>query len=132
MTWSPSSYWLRFAHSKSAAQPGIKRHAATAGLEIQAGEAVDARGGEAPRQLELLGGQDVDGVMAAAREGRHRQRRAAQAPQHQRRVQAHRVEAVGGQADRHPVGGARGDDGDPGGEQAEGGAEFLRVGHGSL
>ena len=101
------------------------RRAAGAGGPGQIGEAVDAAGGEAFGQLALLGGENVDGVVRASAEDRHRAGLQPQAPQHQRRRHRHRVEGIGGQADRRAVFRAGGDDGDAGGEQAERGSEIL-------
>ena len=80
-----------------------QRHAARAGAKGDAVEAIDVLAREALGEGALVGGQDVDRVVRAARERRHRAGLARQAPEHERRIDRDRVERVGGQADRLAV-----------------------------
>ncbi|MNE91040.1 hypothetical protein D3C80_1886070 [compost metagenome] len=50
-----------------------------------------------------------------------------QAPEHHRRVERYRVEAIGGNADRRAIFGLGGDDGHARGEGTECGAKCLRI-----
>ena len=101
----------------TALQPGQapldQRAAALARRMRHACELVGARRREMPRQLALPSRQHVDGEQARALEGRQRRRVAAQAPQHQRRIERHGRERVGGQSLELALRRARGDHGHP-------------------
>jgi hypothetical protein len=102
-------------------------YAADAGFDVDAGELVDAAPGEAAGQLFLVAGQHMHGPVRGLQEHRQAGGGFGQTPEHQGRIQRHRVEAVGGQPDQAAVGGLGGDDGDAGGEGAQGLAEFGGV-----
>jgi hypothetical protein len=69
-----------------------QRHAARAGAKRHAFESLHVLAGEPLGESPLIGGEDVDCVVRAAREGRHRAGLARQAPEHERRIDRHRVE----------------------------------------
>jgi hypothetical protein len=102
-----------------------QRHAARAEPKGNALEAVDVLAREAHREVMLVGGEDVDRVVRAALERRHRAGLARQAPEDQRRRDRDRVEGVRGEADRRAVGAARGDDRHAGGEHRQRGTEVV-------
>ena len=91
------------------------------------GQAVEAvgrsAGGEAARQRDLVGAQHIDDVAIAALEGFPRRRAAGQAPQHQRRIQRHRVEGADRQPDGRAIGVGGGDHRHAGGVASQCGAE---------
>ena len=74
----------------------------------------------------LVLGQHVDRVVRSGAKHGQGSGRLRQAPEHQRRLQRHRVEGVGRQANDLALRGARSDDGHPGGEHAKGRTELLR------
>ncbi|MNY32952.1 hypothetical protein D3C86_1672000 [compost metagenome] len=106
---------------------GEQRRAAQAGFVADAGELVLLRAGEVVGQLDLVGGEDVYREVAGGLEHGLAAGALVDAPQHQRRLQRHRVEAVGGHPDLLAGRAAGGDDGDAGGEVAEGAAEHSGV-----
>ncbi|MNZ83416.1 hypothetical protein D3C78_1021430 [compost metagenome] len=106
---------------------GQQRGGADAVVQLDAGELVAALGGKTPGQRFLFGGQHVHVPVLLATEGRQAAGVLGQAPQHQRRIQRHGVETVGGDADRLAVGAAGSDDGHPRGKGTQGGAKCLRV-----
>jgi hypothetical protein len=85
------------------------------------------RAREAPRQRQLVGGQHVDRVVRVQPEGRHAVGLLRKAPEHQRRLERHRVEAAGGHADQPAVGVEGGHHGHAGGELRERALELRRV-----
>ena len=79
------------------------------------------------RQVALIVAQHIDRETSGRAEGVQILRRPVQAEQHQRRVERHRTEGVGGQPDRIARIGNRGDDGHSGGETSKGIAECPPV-----
>jgi hypothetical protein len=96
-----------------------QRHAAHARAEGDAVEARHVLAGESHGELVLVGGEDVDRVVRAASERRHRAGVARQAPEHERRLDRDRVERVGREPDRRAARAARGDDRDAGREHRQ-------------
>jgi len=78
---------------------------------------VSLRRGELPRQGFLTARQHMNGVRAACRKMRQAGRAVRDGPEHQRRIQRDRAEAVDGQTDQRPaIGFLRSDDRHAGGE----------------
>src|SRR5690606_22163660 len=92
--------------------PGDQGHAVLAGGTRQALEPVAHRQGEAPRQLELIAGEDVDREARRLQERLQIGRVERQAPQHQGRLEGNRGERVARQSDWTTLGRTGGDDGD--------------------
>ena len=111
--------------------PVEQRSAARAARQLEPGEFVFAGLGEAVRQRFLVGSEDVHRKMACRAERGQAGRLARQAPQHHRRVERDRVEAVGGNPDVVARAAAGGDDRYPGGERAQGGTEVGAGGFGA-
>ncbi|MNZ81026.1 hypothetical protein D3C78_996820 [compost metagenome] len=103
------------------------RGVAQAAGVFDAGELVFLRAGEVVGQGDLVRGEQVDGEVAGGLEHLPGAGALVQAPEDQRRLEGHRVEAVGGDADLVPVRAAGGDDGHPAGEVAEGAAKLAGV-----
>lgn len=104
-----------FKHRAAARE---NRRVAEAGLPGQAGKTIHRPGGKAVRQIHLLGGEDVDRVVAGAAEGFEAVRAVIETPQHQRRIERNGGEGIHGQADGLAIGVDGGDDGDAGGKAA--------------
>lgn len=99
---------------------GEHRRTACARRPFKPGELVGAGAGEAVRDVFLIGGQHIDGVMAAIAEGGEGWRGQRDAPEQQRRLQRHGRKGVRRQPDRIAARIQRGDHGDAGGKTAEG------------
>ena len=82
-------------------------------------ETILVTAGETVRDGFLIGGQDIDGVMASVTKGCESGGVACEAPQDQGRVQGNGVEGTDGEADRLAIGGQCGQHGDAGGKAAE-------------
>lgn len=95
------------------------RHARVAGRVRDPFEAIALVGRETLAQVELRRREHVHHVMAVAAEYGRGRRFVREAPQHQRRIERHRVERARGDADQLPGRRTRRDDGDAGGELAE-------------
>src|SRR3546814_17915630 len=78
-------------------------------------------------ELVLIAGEDMHREVPCIHERIEAGRRSRDAPQHHRRVERYRVEAVGRHADIAAVGVDRGDDGDAGGEAAKRLSKLFRV-----
>ena len=120
-------------HFEARAAARKDRGAADAGVPRQAGKAVGRPGGEAIRQILLIGGQHIDGVVAGLAEGGQVVRLVVEAPEDERRLERDGGEGIDGQADGVAVRVDGRDDGDAGGIAAEGVAQgaavVLRLGH---
>jgi hypothetical protein len=93
-----------------------------------AGELVAGGSGELPGQVMLVRGEDVDGEPSGVPEHRRARRPPGTAPQDQRRVEGDGGERVRGHSDLVALRAPGGDDGDTGGEFAEGSAEIAAAG----
>jgi hypothetical protein len=82
-------------------------------------ETILVTAGETVRDDLLIGGQDIDGVMAGVTKGCESRGVACEAPQDQGRVEGNGVEGTDGEADRLAVGSQCGQHGDAGGKAAE-------------
>ena len=91
--------------------------------------AVISRAGELVGQGDLAHRQHVDGEVRSLRKDRVAARTLVDAPEDERRIERHRVEAVGGDPDLPAVGAGR-HDRDAGGEVAQRPTKFPGVGHG--
>src|ERR1700712_4363060 len=90
--------------------PGGVRHTCKA-------VALDRR--EALAEIDLRRGEHIDHVVTVGLEYGHRCRLCCKAPQYERRIQRYGIERAGRDANQLARLGARGDDGDAGGELAE-------------
>ena len=106
-------------HSSQARHPSISGQPPWPGRMRDAGTCPALGVAKCSRQLALRGRQHVDGETPRSLEGRQRRRAAAQAPQHQGRIERHGGERVGGQPLELALGRARGDHGHPGREATE-------------
>ncbi|MNH04015.1 hypothetical protein D3C79_632910 [compost metagenome] len=102
---------------------GEQRRAASAGLVVDTGKAIFLRAGKVVGQVDLVRSQDVHGKVRGFLEHFMAGRALVDAPQDQRRVQRHRVEAVGGNADLAATGAGGSHHRHAGGKVAQGAAE---------
>ena len=118
---------IRRAAFESRRATGEQRHVTVAAFDGKAGEAVDAALGELVRDMLLVRRQDMNRKVLGGHKRRSVRRLAVEAPQHHRRIERDRVEAVGRQADVLALHATRGDHRDAGGERAQGLAELLGI-----
>lgn len=112
-------------------------HARMSGLVGNACPAVYALGRELHGQFLLLRSQHMHRIVRAGHEHRQRRRAVGHAPQHQRRMQRHRIEGAHRHAHGLTLGIERGHDGHAGRELAKCLAEIMRgkvgrLGHGGV
>jgi len=120
---------LRFVgHFEGGAAAGKDRGAAGTGLPGETGKAVDGPGGEAVGDFLLVGGQDVDGVVAGTVEGGQVVRAVVEAPEDQGRVERDGREGIDGESDGLAIRVDGSDDGDTGGEAAKRVAQGAGIG----
>ena len=100
-----------------------QRRIGLAEAEGHACEAIGVRTRKASRQLDLIVREHVNRVLRGAFEDRQAARAPRQAPDDERRLQRHRVERIGGEADEAVLG-ARGNDRDTGRKLRQGVAEL--------
>ena len=73
-----------------------QRRAGVAKAKRHAGEAIGMRTGEAPRQVDLVVREHVDGVILCSLECVEAARAQSKAPDDERRIERYRVERIGG------------------------------------
>ncbi|MNR24700.1 hypothetical protein D3C85_1418000 [compost metagenome] len=110
---------LVFLAVKTRRAIGEHRRTALARFELDLGEAIFLGPGEIVGEINLVRRQYVDREMACLFEHLVTVGAFVDAPQHQRRIEGYRVEAVGGHPDLAPGGGGGGHHGHPGGEIAQ-------------
>ena len=117
----------RVAAFEVGAGPDEQGRAERSGKPFYAREAVLRRAGETIRQRALPGREQRDTEVGRFFEPRQQAQAPCQAEDDERRLERDRVERIDGQPQGRPVGRARGQHGNAGGELSQGAAQLLRI-----